>query len=310
MSNHRSYTAGRYALELDNVSAGWVYSVEGGNRVGDVVVEKMSGVQLQKKHIGALKYEDISVTCGIGMSKKFYEWAKNSFSDNFKRHDGAIHYCDFDGNILQSLEFHQALVTEIGFPALDAASKDAAKLSLKFSPEWTRTKTNQKGKVHANKYPIGAGQQKKWSPANFRLRIDGLEEACRGINKIESLVLKQKVTENAVGEHRLMTKEPVGLEVPNLVVTVSASHSKPWWDWEKDFLIDGNCGDDMEKTATLEYLSNNVKDTLFTIHMDHVGLFKLTADKAESGAESIRRIKAEMYVEEFKFEFGSGVTWT
>lgn len=30
------------------------------------------------------------------------------------------------------------LISEIGFPALDASSKDAAKMSIKFSPETTR----------------------------------------------------------------------------------------------------------------------------------------------------------------------------
>jgi phage tail-like protein len=292
------------------VSAGWVYSCEGSGRIGDVVVEKQNERHLTKKHIGSLKYEDITVTCGLGMSKKFYHWAKHSFRDSVKRHNGAIHYCDYDGNILETLEFHQALVTELGFPGLDAASKDAAKLSLKFSPEWTRTKHNESGKVGASKYHMGTGQQKRWSPANFRLRIDGLEEACRGVVKVESLVLKQKVVENTTGNHRAPTKEPAALEVPNLVITVAASHAKPFWQWEKEFLIEGNCSDDDEKTATLEFLSNNLEDTLFTINMDHVGLYKVTADKAEAGAESIRKVKVEMYVEEFDFEYGDDAVYT
>jgi hypothetical protein len=33
----------------------------------------------------------------------------------------------------------QALITQIGLPALDAASKDAAKMTVKFAPEYTRT---------------------------------------------------------------------------------------------------------------------------------------------------------------------------
>lgn len=34
-----------------------------------------------------------------------------------------------------------ALITEIGFPALDAGSKDAAKLTIKLAPEYTRIRS-------------------------------------------------------------------------------------------------------------------------------------------------------------------------
>lgn len=44
-------------------------------------------------------------------------------------------------------DFVNALITQIGFPALDAAGKDAAKLTIKFSPEYTRAqaKTGNQG---------------------------------------------------------------------------------------------------------------------------------------------------------------------
>ena len=65
----RTYTAGKFALELDGLFAGWVFSTEGGNATGDVVVEKVGEDHIERKHIGGVKYEDITVTCGTGMSK-------------------------------------------------------------------------------------------------------------------------------------------------------------------------------------------------------------------------------------------------
>jgi hypothetical protein len=305
----RGYTAGRFALELDNVAAGWIYSCEGGNRVGEVVSEKLPQEHHIRKHIAGLKYEDITITCGIAMSKHFWHKLKASFDDAFKRVDGAIHICDYDNNIHRTLEFHHAIVTEIGFPALDAASKDAGKISFKLAPEWTRTHKG-KGKIHLSHHPLGRGQQKLWSPANFRLLIDGLEHACAKVNKIDALVMKQKVTDNAVGETRHVTREPTAIESPNLVITTAESHAGAFYEWEKHFLIQGNCSDEDEKMGTLEYLSSNLKTPLFTIDMDHIGLFKITADKMDAGAESIRRIKAEMYVEEMKFKYEQGSVWT
>jgi phage tail-like protein len=304
----RGYTAGRFALEIDGVHAGWIYSCEGGNRTAEVVTEKLSQEHHIRKHIAGVKYDDISITCGIAMSKHFWHKLKASFDDGFKRIDGAIHVADYDGNIQRTLEFHHAIVTEIGFPGLDASSKDACKLSFKLTPEWTRTHQG-KGKVRTSDHPIGTGQQKKWSPANFRLRIDGLDHACKKINKIEPIVIKQKVTDNTVGEMRLVMREPVAIEFPNLVITTAESHAGLLYHWEKSFVIDGNCSDEDEKTATLEYLSHDLKHTLFTVDMAHVGIFKLTADKMDAHGEALRRVKCEMYVEEMSFHFGDGSTW-
>ena len=116
----RGYTAGRFALEIDGVSAGWIYSAEGGNRVAEVVTEKLPQEHHTRKHVAGLKYEDITIVCGIGMAKHFWHKLKASFDDNMKRLDGAIHICDYDGHITRTLEFHQAIGPR--YQALDDAS--------------------------------------------------------------------------------------------------------------------------------------------------------------------------------------------
>jgi hypothetical protein len=300
--HHRAYTAGRFALEVDGVAAGWIYSAEGGNRVAEVVTEKSSQEHHVRKHIAGLKYEDITITCGIGMTKHFWLTLQKSLKDEFRRFDGSIHVCDYNNKIIRTLEFHQAIVTEIGFPGLDAASKDACKLSFKIAVEWTRTHPG-KGNVSVPDHPLGHGKQKPWSPANFRLRIDGLDHACSRINKIEPLVIKQKVTDNNVGEMRTMMREPAAIELPNLVITTPESHSKELYKWEKTFIIDGKCGDEDEKTGTLEYLTPDLKTTLLKIDFHHLGIFKLTPDKIEAGSEAIRRVKAELYCEDMSFDY-------
>jgi hypothetical protein len=305
----RTFTGGRFAIFIEGVDAGWVYSAEGGQPFAEVVTEKLSQEHTIRKHIAGVKYEDITITCGTGMSKAFWEHLANSFTDEFRRIDGTIIYADYDGKVRKTLDFHTAAITEIGFPALDAASKDAAKLTLKLTPEWTYTKFARGGESIAGRYPTGKGQQKKWSPANFRLRIDGLEKACAKVNKIEALSVKQKLTQNNTGEYRDYSVEPAGLEIPNLVITLPDSHAKQFYDWRKDFIIDGNCGEDQEKTGTLEFLSNDLQHVLFTVDMYHIGLFKMTPDKVEGHTDNISRVKVEMYVERMKFNYHSGATW-
>ena len=305
-SDKRAFVAGKYGFEMDGMMAGWLHSAEGGHANSDVVTEKLGPDHVMKKHIAGVKYDDVTVACGTGMSKGFYQWIKDSFDHKYSRKNGAIVAANYNYQEISRLTFFNALIAEVGFPALDASSKDAAKLTVKLTPETTRTTTSAGGGPSiSGKYGTDSKVQKKWLPSNFRLRIDGLEEACSRVNKIEALVVKQKNVDHAVGEMRDYEKEPAYLEIPNLVVTFPESHGKGFMDWHEDFVIKGNNGDDREKNAQLTYLTPNLNEELFTITFKHLGVFKLTPDKVESGSESIRRLKAEMYCEEIELEIKS-----
>jgi phage tail-like protein len=297
----RGYVAGKYGIELGGILAGWVQSVEGGHATSDVVNEKVGPDHIIHKHIAGVKYEDITVTCGTGMTKDFYNWIKASFDHNYLRKDGAIITANYNYKEYSRMTFYHALITEIGFPALDAASKDAAKMTIKIAPEYTRITQPGGGKTLG---AVKAQVQKKWLPANFRLKVTGLD--CTRVNKIDAIVVKQKIIDNAVGELRDYEREPAHLEIPNLVVTLAESHADDWYKWHEDFVIKGNNGDDMEKGGTLEFLTPDLKEALFTITLKHMGIFKLAPEKVEAGTEAIRRVKAELYVEDMAFEYHAG----
>jgi len=301
----RGYVAGKYGLDIGGSMAGWVWSAEGGHATSDVVSEKLGPDHTIRKHIAGVKYEDVSIQCGTGMSRKFYEWLNASFQHKYQRNDGAIIAADYNYKEHSRLTFFRGLITECGFPAMDAASKDACKMSIKISPESTKqTFTQGGGQAIAGPTDV---KQKKWMPSNFRLSIDGLSDACKKVNKIEALTLKQKVVENPVGELRSYEKEPASLEIPNLVITFPESHAQEFYAWHQSFVIDGKNSDGDEKNGSLEYLTPDLKETLFTINFTHLGIFKLTPEKVESGSENIRRVKAEMYCEEIAIVPGSGV---
>ncbi len=301
-ADKRGYIAGKYGIELDGINAGWVSSAEGGHATSDVVNEKIGSDHIIHKHIAGVKYEDITVTCGTGMSKGFYDWIKASFDHNYARKNGAVITADFNYKEYTRLNFFNALITEIGFPALDAASKDGAKMTIKFSPEYTRMQAKG-GSSIAGSYKNDQTLQKKWLPSNYKLVIDGLD--CTRVNKIEAITVKQKVVENPTGELRDYEREPAHLEIPNLVVTLAESHAEKWYEWHENFVIKGDNGDNKEKGGSLTYLAPDLKTELFTITFSHLGIFKLTPEKVEAGSENIRRVKAEMYCEEMKFEYKS-----
>jgi phage tail-like protein len=307
--NNRGYGVGKYGIELKSVLAGWVKEIDGGHATAEVVSEKIGADHLAHKHLGPLKYEEISMKCGAAMSNGLYDWIKTGFnqtSNQLGREDGAIVYADYDNNETSRLNWTQGIITEFGMPALDAASKDAALMTIKFQPETTRKLIGGGGKIS---FPSDAAKAKKWLPSNFKIRIDGCDNGCKWVNKIEALSIKQKVTDNAVGELRDSEKVPTGVEVPNLVLTLSESHADEFYKWHEDFVIKGNNQDDKEKGGQLDYISSNLTEVLFTLQFLHLGIFKVGPDKVEAGGEPVRRVKVEMYCEDIKFDYAGSSTF-
>jgi len=305
--NNRGYGAGKYGVEFQHTFAGWVKEVEGGAYTAEIVNEKMGGDPLARKHLGPLKYEEITVKCGAGMSQGLYEWIQSGFNQQSNargREGGAVIYADYDDCEISRLNWTDAMLSEFTMPALDASSKDPCLMTIKFQPETTDRTFGAGGRVTQ---PVDAAKQKRWLPSNFKIEIPGLEEACKWVNKVEALTIKQKVVENAVGEKRDYERIAVSVEVPNLVLTLSESHAKQFYDWYRDFVKMGNCSQENEKHGTLTYLPPNLseKDYLFKLDFFNLGIFKMSLDKGEAGAEGVRRVKVEMYCEELKFNFNS-----
>jgi hypothetical protein len=146
---------------------------------------------------------------------------------------------------------------------------------------------------------ISLVEQKKWLPANFRLTIAGLDTT--KVNKVDALVFKQAAVTKAKAPQD-STKNPIQQEIPNLVITFPESHAQTFQTWYGDFVIKGNNGDGAEKNGTLEYLTPNLQ-TLFKLTFRNIGIFRLAPEKVEAGSENIRRLKAEMYVEDMVFDY-------
>jgi phage tail-like protein len=299
LSPARSSAQVKIALELDKVVVGWVESVEGGTATADIVIEKVGEDGIARKHIAGVKYEDITVNCGTGMSKAFYQWIQDSFDHKFPRKDGSITVMDFNYNARTVREFSNAIISEVTFPALDAGSKDAAKMTIKFSPEVTHYKKGS-GKFSGN-LPVNT-KQKAWLPSNFRLKIDGLDGATARVNKIDSITIKQNVARNPVGDDKDVTLEPTSLEFPNLKVSLAEAHADEFAAWHEDFVIKGNNGQEKEKTGSLEFLDATQSQVLFTLNLKNLGIFKFDPEEVSANQnERIPQVKVEMYVEEIKF---------
>lgn len=295
-SDGRSYVTGYFAMDLDGYSCGIVRSVEGGDAEGEVVVEKTTVGGLTKKHIGNVKYNDFSVQLPLAPSP-CTQWVSDLLAGKSTRHSGRV--LGYDSALTQTSvrEFGNALITEVTLPALDAGSKDAAYMTLKFSPEYVRNKKGDGSKVDS---PITKG--KPVLTSNFAVTIGKL--AAARVKKVESLTIKQSIATAAVGEARDYAKEPGKLEFPNLKLTISAVDVPSWAEWHQSFVVAGKNSDEEELTGTIRFLDATMKETLFTVSLSGLGIFKLAPAPRPSN-EDISALTAEMYVEHINMSFGS-----
>ncbi|MDQ3065649.1 MAG: phage tail protein, partial [Actinomycetota bacterium] len=240
-----------------------------------------------------------TVEIGSSIGQSFKDWIKASLDGKHVRKSGAIIAADFDYAERSRREFREALITEVGFPALDAASKETAFLTVTFAPELIERKAGSGQKLLAEKT-----KQKPWLKSNFRFEIKGLPTS--KVNKIDAFTIKQTMVTDGIGESRDQQKEPGKLEFPNLAFTLAESDAQPWYDWFDDFVLRGNNGPDKEKTGVLEFVDPSRTDVLLAVEFRGLGIFKVASDTSEAGEQAIRRIKVELYCESLTVAFTGG----
>jgi len=304
--NVGSYSSETVALELDGQFVDFLKSADGGFAKGEVVTAPIGAISsVPLKHLGSIKYQDIAIQCNPVMPKPLFDWIAAELNGSHVRKNGAIVTADFNRVERSRLQFNNALITEIGLSACDAASKDAGPLTVKFAPEFTAPLAGKGGNVIG---AVGSKQQKSWTQNNFRIRIQGLEDACKFVSKIEALVVKQTTATNSVGEMRNSQREPAKMEFPNLVLFLSESQAGPFYGWFDDFVVKGNNGQDRERPGVLELLAPDLKEVLLTVNFSNLGIFGFTPDRQGAGGEAIRRVKVEMYCERLTLAQGGIVT--
>lgn len=293
----RTFSAGRTALELDQTVT-WLASATGGNAFADVIAEPPTADHVVHKHVGQPRYEEIVLECGAANGQPLLDWIAATLSRKYLRKNGAVITADYDGKELRRLDFMDAVLSEIRFPALDASSKDAAKLTVKLSPELTRNKRGGGARIN-----LGAGdpKQKRWLAANFKLDIAGLD--CTRVVAVDSIAIKQPVMAESPGSLRDRQVATGELQIPDLVITLPEVATETWDTWFHRFVVEGNSTPADEKTGTLQFLTPDLKDVLFTLGFYGLGIYRLRRLET-GGAEAVPRVEASLYCEQIQFAVG------
>jgi phage tail-like protein len=286
-----------YILEIDGKAAGRFFAFSGGGAEADVV--SVSGGSAHK-HIGSVKYHDIVLTCGSGMSRGFYDWIGTSFGGANMRKSGSIVALDQKQAPSARLDFANALVTSLALPELDRSANKAAYLKLVISPEHTRSITdpNAKPGVYSSALP------KAWNISDFRLTIYGLENDCKRVTHIDSLILGRKLMDSSFGESRSSGKEATSTEYPNLEVRLPDMNAAGFYAWLDDFVVKGNNGPDSEKKGVLEFFAPNSTKDYFGLELSGLGIYKIEGSAGLRQKTSLP-VTVGMYCESMKFYAGA-----
>jgi hypothetical protein len=271
--------------------------MSGGLIRGELAQHQPGPGNASKKYIAKLVYEDITIEVGMGMAKGFYEWIRAAFDIAHISKNGEIHACEFDGNSRTIREFRDAHISEVTIPALDGSSKEPAYMTVKLSPEEIRYRPGTGGQIAGE---IGR-TRRKWRCSNFRFELGDLP--CERVSRIDSFTWKMGVIKDEVGAFRIPTKHPARVEIPNLKVTVSMADAKPWEDWHRSFVIEGNCGEDAELDGAITFLGPDPSEELCRIDLLNVGIISLDPWGQGADKEEVSRFNAELYVEAMKFEY-------
>jgi hypothetical protein len=294
--NDRSYTAGRFTLDIDGYQVGFLKKFSGKAMEADIVANDLGPDNIQKKHVANIKWTPGKATIGIGMGKGMYEWIKAAFDKGYVMKNGSFTSADFNYKAQSRLDFMNALITEVTCPKLDGSSKDAAYFDVSWESEQVRWSKGGGEDIRGKIGPV----QKAWLCSNFRFELGGLP--CSRVASIDSFTWKCAVASDQIGIFREPTKHPAKVTVPDLKVSISMADYHPWADAAKKWFVDGHHLESDEMQGRIVFLDPNMKDELGEIDLQNVGFKKFSKNDMEANSEKIARFDVELYVEKMVFK--------
>jgi hypothetical protein len=267
----QQYASSRFQLELAGEPSGFVAGVEGGDAYAPVVTDKTGAKQL-----GRVAFDDVGFRVGLSMGSRMYEWIELTLRGRQPRLDGSIVEATYELEAVERRDFSQALISEIGFPALDVASNDQAALSVKLAAEQVRFR-RAGGQL---KPPLVKGKQ--WLASAFRLELDGIDTSY--VTRIDPFSITQRPGE--------------GLVLPDLTVTFGAGNTDALVQWHESFVIRGSNSPDAEKRGAIVFLAPDRSQELGRLDLSNVGISRLVRTTDASGR---KRLTASLYVERMGF---------
>lgn len=280
LASRRGPTSNKYALELDGRHCGWLTDLAGAVSVGEVGT------------IG--RYDELTLRSWPAMPRSFYQWVMRSFGPEMTGSDGLLQLADDDFRELSRLRWTSGVVTEFATTPIDLVAVEATKVILKFSPRAT-----QRGEPSRIAPPElgGAALDTRWPMASGlpALHVDGLEEACCHLKRIEGVAVRQKLR-RAPGR----CERETGVTADPIFVTLPEAKGQGFVRW----LEACEAGRSQGRAATLTLGAAGVG---FTVAFHGMRPVRIEEVVATGGEEPRRRdLRVELHARDVAFALAQG----
>jgi hypothetical protein len=292
-----TYTTTRYALTIGK-ECQMVTALQGGAAVGTVAEIKPTGEKgAAKKHISGITYEPIQARIAPAY---FTPFISGSLEESLGPVNGSISYLDGNGKLALRRDISNMVLTELEFPKLHRWGKAPSDLELVMTlqAQETRIVVPAAGEAAPTPTPLSAARQKPWQGA-WRLTIPDIDTL--NTTYIEPFTIRRKIAPADPNSTRTFEPVPDRWEIPNF-----AFYLPPWLGeqavkWHEDFAINGNNGDDREKTLVIELLDADGKPGILRLEGSGVGIISAKHEQdIAPNANTTAGYRIELYVENLK----------
>jgi hypothetical protein len=269
-ANKRGSTSNKYALVLRGLHAGWLTDVAGALAVGELGGE------------GSGRYEELVLRCWPGMPREFFEWVAESFAAQPGTRDGDVILADDGDSEVSRMAFQGGVVTELQLPPFEPGLRDIVKIGLKFSPRASK-RTYAGGHLGGETLDL----RRPTAPTDVELHIDGLEEACSQVRRIEGLTIRQ-VIDRSRREEGTPVKRTGAPSVTPLTIVLAESKAQGFERW----LEACQSGRSDGRAATLTLGSQAVGFTLVLRQARPISIIEEPGDGSEGRRREVRIVLA------------------
>ena len=292
------YSSAFFMLEIDGSKVGTIRNIDGGGIKADDLTYQHGEAGHTWRQLGRTKYDEFKITSGLVAGEALWKWINLCMSGAPERRNGALCAGDYEYVEKARREFSEALIAEVAFPKFDAHDKNAANVVVTVSPE---KMVYSKGS--GSKMPVTdptSEKQKSVSACNFTFSVQGFENACKRVNKVDGFGVKCKIIEHQVSTRIESVKVPGKIEFPNITFYLPEIDAKPFLDHHKKTTMDGNRKAPIP-SATLAF-HNNARASRGSFTFKECTIFSVTHDKHDATSEDIRMVKVEMAIEGIEFK--------
>jgi phage tail-like protein len=252
MAAKKGFTPGHYALDVDGKVWAMIKSCELPGIEGDVAEYQLATDNFATKAVTNFKYSAAKLEISLAQGKDLWTWLESAINKQSRFAQCAVILADADLNAMNRVDMEDVYITELGFPAFDASSKELASISVSLRPTRVRF-SDASGKIQGN---AGTGKLKNYGTNNFELQLGSFDPG--KVKKVDAFKFENKVTENWLGKFNEPELLHTKLTRGDLTVEWSGDYAMELQKYADSLFRGGGRGQGAELDGTLSFLKNDM----------------------------------------------------